>query len=77
MSLLPADYLQIYNLCDGKTSSAEIAKALDIHRAAVLIRLTRLEGADYVRRNQAGEYEQAKPFDARDVTRMISYGWTK
>ena len=74
MSLLPADYLQICNACTSQTA-AQIAEAAEITQGAALTRLTRLEGAGYIRRNQAGAYEQAKPFDARDVTRMISYGW--
>jgi hypothetical protein len=37
--------------------------------------MRRLVKAGYIRRNDAGEYERAKPFDVYDIERLIRNGW--
>jgi len=74
MSLLPADYLSLYNLCDGRTSQ-QIADGLGLRKFTAQFHLQRLVKAGYVCRNDAGEYERAKPFDVYDVERLIRNGW--
>ena len=75
MSLLPADYRAVYELCTGRTS-LQIAIDMDIQHVGAMLRLYRLECAGYIKRNNDGGYEQAAPFDAGDVNRQISHGWT-
>ena len=76
MSMTPADYLEYYNACIGHTS-ARVAHDMGVSHKTALIRLTRLESAGYIRRNADGLYQQATAFDAHEVNRLVSHGWTK
>jgi len=77
MSLLPGDYLNIYHAAANGRKARDIAAASGVTTHAAVIRLTRLEGAGYIRRNADGLYQQDAPFDPLEVNRLISHGWTK
>ena len=75
MSLLPSDYLEIYSLCDG-SNTAQIARAMGVQPYIALIRLTQLEQAGFIARDVTGGYVQVKPFDALEISRLQSHGWS-
>ena len=75
MTMLPAEYLQFYNLCDGR-SCAEIAREMGVQPHIALIRLAQLEQAGFIARDVTGGYVQAKPFDALEINRLQSHGWS-
>ena len=75
MSLLPADYLEVYSLCDG-SNTAQIARALGVQPHIALIWLVRLEQAGFIARDTVGGYVQVKPFDALEISRLQSHGWS-
>ena len=73
--LIPAEYLEVYNLCSGH-NSAQIARLVNVPLERVLVRLVRLEQAGFIARDVTGGYVQVKPFDALEISRLQSHGWS-